>query len=44
MSGLWKWAVAKYSDKELLGTRDVLREEDEVQPNGKIFHKLHLGE
>ncbi len=31
-------------ERELLGTRDVLAEEDEVQPNGKIFKKLDLGD
>ena len=34
----------RYSDKRLLGTRDVLGEEDEVQPNGKMFKKLELGD
>ena len=43
MSSLWKWAAKKYSHRELLGTRDILREEDEIQSNGKIFKKLHLG-
>ena len=43
MSSLWRWAVQKYAHRELLGTRDVLREEDEIQSNGKIFKKLHLG-
>ncbi len=43
MSSVWKWSVNRYAQKDLLGTRDVLREEDEVQPNGKIFKKLHLG-
>ena len=28
----------------MLGTRDVLAEEDEVQPNGKMFKKLELGD
>ena len=43
MSSLWKWAAKKYGPRELLGTRDILREEDEIQSNGKIFKKLHLG-
>ena len=34
----------RYSDKRLLGTRDVLGEEDEVQPNGKMFRKVDLGD
>ena len=36
--------MKKYEHRELLGTRDILREEDEIQSNGKIFKKLHLGE
>ena len=36
--------IFRYSDKRLLGTRDVLGEEDEVQPNGKMFKKLELGD
>ena len=28
----------------MLGTRDVLGEDDEIQPNGKMFKKLDLGE
>ena len=34
----------RYHEKNLLGTRDVLAEEDEVQPNGKMFKKLELGD
>lgn len=36
--------VLRYREKNLLGTRDVLAEEDEVQPNGKMFKKLELGD
>ena len=43
MADAWSWAVARYSDMQLFGTRDILGEEDEVQPNGKIFRKLELG-
>ncbi|XP_022690631.1 long-chain-fatty-acid--CoA ligase 4-like [Varroa jacobsoni] len=35
-------AIALYGDKECLGTRWVLAEENEVQPNGKVFKKLRL--
>ena len=35
---------SRYRDKKLLGTRDILGEEDEVQPNGKMFKKLELGD
>jgi len=44
MADVWNWSVAKYKDKKLLGTRDILGEEDEVQPNGKMFKKLELGD
>jgi len=44
MADVWKWSVKKYREKNLLGTRDVLAEEDEVQPNGKMFKKLELGD
>jgi len=44
LADVWNWSVAKYKDKKLLGTRDMLGEEDEVQPNGKMFKKLELGD
>jgi len=44
LADVWNWSVTKYKDKKLLGTRDVLGEEDEVQPNGKMFKKLELGD
>ncbi|ELK17155.1 Long-chain-fatty-acid--CoA ligase 3 [Pteropus alecto] len=37
------YAKNKFKNKKLLGTREVLNEEDEVQPNGKIFKKVILG-
>ncbi|XP_022423507.1 long-chain-fatty-acid--CoA ligase 3 [Delphinapterus leucas] len=36
-------AKNKFKDRRLLGTREILNEEDEVQPNGKIFKKVILG-
>lgn len=33
-----------YKNKRCLGTRDILAEEDEMQPDGKIFKKLRMGE
>ncbi|XP_027729568.1 long-chain-fatty-acid--CoA ligase 3 isoform X1 [Vombatus ursinus] len=41
---VFKYAENKFKDKRLLGTREVLIEEDEVQPNGKIFKKVILGD
>ena len=40
----FNYAVQKYQDKDCLGTRQVLGEEDEVQKNGKVFKKLALGD
>ena len=34
----------RYGDKQLMGTREVLGEEDEEQDSGKMFTKLELGE
>ena len=44
LTDAWKWAVNKYNSKELLGTREILKEEDEVQKSGKMFKKYHLGD
>jgi len=43
MAETWDWAVKQYKSANLLGTRDVVGEDDEVQPNGQIFRKLILG-
>uniref|UniRef100_A0A9L0TSB0 long-chain-fatty-acid--CoA ligase n=1 Tax=Equus caballus TaxID=9796 RepID=A0A9L0TSB0_HORSE len=40
---VFMYAKNKFKDKRLLGTREILNEEDEVQPNGKIFKKVILG-
>jgi len=37
------YSVQKHGNKQCLGTREVLAEEDEVQDNGKVFKKLILG-
>lgn len=34
------WVVQMHSDKKCLGTRQILAEEDEVQPNGRVFKKV----
>lgn len=37
--------VAKiHTNKKCLGTREILSEEDEVQPNGRVFKKYNMGE
>ncbi|XP_038273491.1 long-chain-fatty-acid--CoA ligase 4 isoform X2 [Dermochelys coriacea] len=40
---LFDHAVAKFGKKDCLGTREILSEENEMQPNGKVFKKLILG-
>ena len=40
----WNWAVKTYGSKPALGTREILKEEDEVQKNGKVFKKYNLGD
>ncbi|XP_070173727.1 fatty acid CoA ligase Acsl3-like [Littorina saxatilis] len=37
-------AVKLYTNSRCLGTRELLREEEEQQPNGRIFKKVVLGE
>ncbi|XP_037117441.1 long-chain-fatty-acid--CoA ligase 4 isoform X1 [Syngnathus acus] len=41
---LFAFAVERFGDSPCLGTREVLSEENEMQPNGKIFKKLILGD
>ncbi|XP_077988070.1 fatty acid CoA ligase Acsl3-like [Glandiceps talaboti] len=41
---LFTRTVGKYGNKRFLGTRELLSEEDEVQPNGRVFKKLILGD
>ncbi|XP_031629734.1 long-chain-fatty-acid--CoA ligase 4 isoform X1 [Contarinia nasturtii] len=37
--------VAKiHTTKKCLGTREILSEEDEIQPNGRLFKKYNMGE
>ncbi|NXL87875.1 ACSL3 ligase, partial [Alectura lathami] len=40
---VFKYAKTKFKDKKLLGTREILKEEDEIQPSGKVFKKVILG-
>lgn len=37
----FKYAKSKYKDKNLLGMREILKEEDEIQPSGKVFKKVY---
>uniref|UniRef100_A0A673AZ47 long-chain-fatty-acid--CoA ligase n=1 Tax=Sphaeramia orbicularis TaxID=375764 RepID=A0A673AZ47_9TELE len=40
---MFEYAAKKFPHRDCLGTREVLSEEDEVQPNGKVFKKVILG-
>ena len=42
LAKLFEHAVQRYGPADCLGTRDVLSEENEVQPSGKVFKKVHL--
>ena len=44
MAEVWSWAVERYGNRRILGSRDILGEDDEIQPNGRIFSKLILGD
>ncbi|KAG7483504.1 hypothetical protein MATL_G00039110 [Megalops atlanticus] len=41
---LFEHAVQRFETADCLGTREVLSEEKETQPSGKVFKKLILGE
>ncbi|XP_023689929.2 long-chain-fatty-acid--CoA ligase 4-like isoform X1 [Paramormyrops kingsleyae] len=41
---LFDHAVRRFGSADCLGTREVLSEENEKQPNGRVFKKLILGE
>uniref|UniRef100_A0AAY5JVW4 long-chain-fatty-acid--CoA ligase n=1 Tax=Esox lucius TaxID=8010 RepID=A0AAY5JVW4_ESOLU len=41
---LFDHAVHRFGKADCLGTREVLKEENETQPSGKVFKKLILGE
>ncbi|XP_076682579.1 acyl-CoA synthetase long-chain isoform X2 [Andrena cerasifolii] len=38
------WVAKIHKEKKCLGTREILAEEDEAQPNGRIFKKYKMGE
>ena len=43
MDECFNFAVNQHSHKRMVGTRQVFSEEDEVQPNGKVFKKWVMG-
>ncbi|KAJ8280358.1 hypothetical protein GJAV_G00053590 [Gymnothorax javanicus] len=44
LDSVFRYASERFPNRDCLGTREVLREEDESQPNGKVFKKVILGE
>lgn len=40
MDSVFHYAAKKYSTLPCLGTRELLCEEDEKQPDGKVFKKV----
>nr|XP_055059470.1 long-chain-fatty-acid--CoA ligase 3b [Misgurnus anguillicaudatus] len=40
----FEYAVVNFPTRDCLGTRELLSEEDEIQPNGKVFKKVILGD
>ena len=43
MDECFNFAVNQHSHKRMVGTRQHLSEEDEMQSNGKVFKKLVMG-
>jgi len=41
---VFNYVAKTYTSKRCLGTRQILSEEDEVQPNGRVFKKYNLGD
>ncbi|XP_028650241.1 long-chain-fatty-acid--CoA ligase 3a [Erpetoichthys calabaricus] len=40
---VFEYAKTKFGKDDCLGTRELISEEDELQPNGKVFKKVILG-
>ena len=40
MEKVFRFAVRQHGQKPALGTREILAEEDEMQPNGRVFKKV----
>ena len=43
MDECFNFAVNLHTHKRMVGTRQVLSEQDEIQPNGKTFIKWDMG-
>lgn len=44
MESMLRAAATRWTERPCLGTRTVLSEEDEPQPNGRVFKKFNMGE
>ncbi|CAH0393729.1 unnamed protein product [Bemisia tabaci] len=44
MEKVFSYVGNRYADRPCLGTRVILAEEDEIQPNGRVFKKYVMGE
>lgn len=44
MESMLRAAAARWGQRSCLGTRTVLGEEDEPQPNGRVFKKFNMGD
>ena len=42
MEKVFRFAVRQHGQKPALGTREILAEEDEIQPNGRVFKKVFV--
>lgn len=40
MPKMLDFVSSKYKNKRCLGTRRIIAEEDEIQPNGRVFKKV----
>lgn len=39
---MFEYAAKRFPERDCLGSREVLSEEDELQPNGKVFKKVSV--
>lgn len=44
LESMFNYVAKTHSTKRCLGTRQILSEEDEVQPNGRVFKKYNMGD
>ena len=44
MAKCFKFGLDKHREVRCIGTRRLITEEDEVQPNGRMFKKYDLGD